>query len=266
MRCLCAWLLLAALTPAPAAAASRVLIIMDEREAMEVLAKYLDRAGHVESTIVDQKSAPADWSGYDAVVAYVHGALQEPIELALIDYTRKGGRYVCLHHSISSGKSANRYYFDFLGVRLRDIGQAREPATPGGHYAWRHDVDLTVVNLNQGHYITTNGVAWPERIEYKPSDPSRTPGRYPALTLKGAEVYMNVEFTDAHEKTVLLGYTYLDDRNGVLFMQDSEGWIKPSGRGWIVYLQMGHTVKEFEDPGVAQMILNAITWKPDAKR
>jgi type 1 glutamine amidotransferase len=47
-------------------------------------------------------------------------------------------------------------------------------------------------------------------------------------------------------------------------MQRAEGWLKPAGNGWIVYLQPGHFTQEFEQPAVAQMILNAITWQPKA--
>jgi type 1 glutamine amidotransferase len=47
-------------------------------------------------------------------------------------------------------------------------------------------------------------------------------------------------------------------------MQDREGWIKRSGRGWIVYLQMGHFAEEWRNPAVAQMALNAIRWHPEA--
>lgn len=63
---------------------------------------------------------------------------------------------------------------------------------------------------------------------------------------------------------MLLGFEYGDDRNGQLFMQDREGWIKRSGKGWIVYLQMGHFADEWRNPSVARMALNAIRWRPEA--
>ena len=44
--------------------------------------------------------------------------------------------------------------------------------------------------------------------------------------------------------------------------QPTDGWVKPSGKGWIVYLQPGHSVHEYQNAVVAQMVLNAITWKP----
>jgi hypothetical protein len=249
--------------PAFAAETKRVLIVMDEREQMETLAKYLKEKGGVDSTIVDQKSVPEDWSSFDAVVGYVHGALQEPIELKIIDYTKRGGRFVCLHHMISSGKSKNKYYFDFLGVRMTEIEKAREAAEPGGHYAWREPVDITVVNLNPSHYITSHDVTWPDKTKFS-VDPAAvgtakgTEREYPSFTQRG-EAYMNVFFTDT-DKTVLLGLKYLDDRNNAQYMQQAEGWLKPAGKGWIVYLQPGHFKEEFERPAVAQMILNAITW------
>jgi hypothetical protein len=240
---------------------ARALIIMDEREQMETLARFLKDTGGIESTIVDQKSMPEDWSGFGVVIGYVHGTLQEATELKIIDYTKNGGRYVCLHHSISSGKAKNKYYFDFLGVRLPGIEKAREPSQPGDHYAWREPVTFMVVNLNPGHYITSHNVTWPQKTSYRPSDTPDGEREYAAFTLEG-EAYMNVQFTDGRDKTPLLGMKYLDDRNGVLYMQDREGWLKPSGKGWIVYLQMGHATREFQHPAVAQMVLNAVTWAP----
>lgn len=252
----------AAAAPADAPGARRVLIVMDEREQMEAVARYLKQKGGLESTIVDQKTLPADWSGFAAVIGYIHGALLEPTETKIIEYTRAGGRYVCLHHSISSGKAKNKYYFDFAGVHLEGTEQAREPAPLGGHYAWREGIALTVVNLNPSHYIVSHDVAWPDKTSYRPSDGPSVEREYPSFTLGHAEVYLNHQFTDGREKTVLLGYKYLDDRNGILFMQDREGWLKPSGKGHIVYLQMGHSTQEFEHPAVAQMILNAVSWRP----
>ncbi|HET7747459.1 MAG TPA: ThuA domain-containing protein, partial [Vicinamibacteria bacterium] len=209
---------------------------------------------------------PPDWGRYAAVVGYIHGTLQEATESRIIEYVRAGGRYVCLHHSISSGKAKNAHYFDFLGVRLPGTEKAREPAAPGDHYAWREGIDLQVVNLNPGHFITTRGITWPESATYRPSDEPSAERAFPAFTLRHAEAYMNVQFTDGREKTVLLGFKYRDDRNGVLFMQDREGWLKPSGKGWVVYLQMGHSTHEFEHPVVAQLVLNAIDWQPDGSR
>ena len=240
----------------------KVLIVMDERAQMEALGGYLREVGKIESVIVDQKSIPEDWSGYAAVIGYIHGKLEEKTELKIIDYTRGGGRFVCLHHMISSGKSKNRYYFDFLGVRMDEIDLARQPADPGGHYAWREGVEQTVVNLAPKHYITSNGVPWPEATTFASTDSGDGAKKYPAMRLQDSEVYINVKFTDGRDKTILLGYKYLDDRNGVVYQQATDGWLKPSGKGWIVYLQMGHSTHEYQNVSVARMVLNAVVWKP----
>jgi len=242
-------------------AQSKVLVVMDERPQMEVLAGYLRDKGNIESAIVDQKTMPEDWSGFQAVIGYIHGRLDEKTELKIIDYTRGGGRFVCLHHMISSGKSKNRYYFDFLGIRMDGIDLARQPAEPGGHYAWREGIEQTVVNLNPSHYVTGHEVQWPGKARFS-TDSASSGSDCPAFALEDSEVYMNVKFTDGRDKTILLGFKYLDDRNKVLFQQATSGWIKPSGKGWIIYIQAGHSAHEYQHPAVARMVLNAVTWKP----
>jgi hypothetical protein len=245
-----------------AAAPDRVLIVADELEQMLALAESLESGG-LAASIVGQTALPAAWTPYSAVLVYIHGALHPATERRLIDYTRAGGRLVVLHHTISSGKARNEHWFDFLGVALPGAEAARDPAPAGGHYAWREHVALEVINLAPGHFITSQDIAWPETTRYTSSDRPSAEAEYPSLTLEPAEVYMNHHFTDGRLKTVLLGFAYRDDRNGVLFMQDREGWLKPAGSGWIVYLQMGHFVEEWRQPVVAQLVLNAIRWRPD---
>jgi hypothetical protein len=246
----------------PAPRPREVLIVMDERPQMETLARHLREKANLESAIVDQKTMPEDWSGYAAMLGYIHGKLEEKTELKIIEYTKNGGRFVCLHHAISSGKSANKYYFDFLGVRMDAIELSRQPAEPGGHYAWREGIRQTIVNLNPQHYITSHDVQWAEKTHFVPTDSDIAGREYPALTLEDSEAYMNVKFIDGKEKTMLLGYKYLDDRNQVLHQQATAGWAKRSGKGWIIYLQPGHSTHEYENRALAQMVLNAITWKP----
>ncbi len=105
----------------------RVLIVMDETEQMEVVAEYMKAKGRVVSTIVAQKNLPGDISSYDAVVGYIHGKLDKKTELAIIDYTKKGGRFICLHHMVSGGKGKNEFYFDFLGIQLDKPGESTNP-------------------------------------------------------------------------------------------------------------------------------------------
>lgn len=131
-------------TPASEAATKRVLIVTDESDRMLPLAAYLKDKGQIDSTIIDysglpeaQQVLPEDLAGYDALVGYIHNELNEPTELQIIDYTRSGGRFVNVHHMVSSGKLKNRYYFDFLGLHMDNIERAREPSEPGTHYMWR---------------------------------------------------------------------------------------------------------------------------------
>ncbi len=237
-----------------------VLIVMDERPQMEAIAQFLKMKAGIESVIVDQAHLPQDWSGFRAVLGYIHGKLAEPTEIKFIDYTKKGGRLVLLHHSISSGKARNRYFFDFLGIELTEPQKAREPSVPGGHYAWRDPIEQVVVNLHPDHYITSHGVEWPEHVRYSSSDQPSSERDWPALTLRNSEVYVNHKFTDGRAKTVLLGFKWTDDRNGQQYLQDRTGWYRRQGAGWVFYLQPGHSTEELQTPAVSQMILNAIAW------
>ena len=265
-------LALLACQPAGGPDRKRVLIVTDESDRMEPLAAFLAEKGGFESTIVDytklpedQRRLPHDVSDYEALVGYIHNELNEPTELAIIGYTTGGGRFVAVHHMVSSGKAKNAHYFDFLGLHMDAIELAREPATPGGHYMWHEPVEKTVFNLAPGHYVTSHDIDWPERAPFVASDvPGMEVQMYPAITMERTEVYSNVKRTDDGAKTPLLGYTYTDDRNGITHAQATDGWIKPVGEGHVVYLQPGHFVEEFTDPqGILnQLILNAITWHP----
>ena len=240
---------------------NRILIVHDELPQMEVLAGILEEKGTFDVTIVEQSALPEDWSGYRAVIGYIHRVLEVPAEKAIIAYTEKGGRYIALHHSISSKKAVNEFYFDFLGMRLDNPKEAKLPVLPGGGYGWRHET-LTLVNLNPDHYITNHKVNWGEMIAYTSSDQSGVEIMYPSISLHESEVYMNHKFTDGRQKSVLLGFKYLDDRNDQLFMQDRAAWTRSYGKGEIVYLMPGHSAADFENPNFAQMIINAITWEP----
>jgi hypothetical protein len=252
--------------------ADRVLIVTDESDRMRPLAAYLKAEGGIDSVIVDyaglaedERVLPGNLSEYGALVGYIHGDLNERTEIGIIEYTRNGGRFVAVHHMVSSGKKKNRHYFRFLGVHMDDIELAREPSEPDSHYMWREPVEKVVVNLAPGHYITSRGISWPETVDFDPTDvPGAGSRRYPAITMRRTEVYSNVKRTDGNEKTLLLGYIYTDDRNGVSHSQAIDGWIKPADEGHVVYLQPGHFVEEFTDTGniLNQLILNAVTWNP----
>ncbi len=244
----------------------KVLIVQDEMPQIEVLSAFLRNTGGLDVEIVDQAHLPTDMSGYQAVIGFIHRKLEVPTEKAIINYTEKGGRYVCLHHSISSGKAQNEFYFDFLGIQLDHPEFSRHPVNPGEGYGWFNDgengITLILVNLNPHHYITNNNIDWGQSVSYTSSDGPSVEGMYPSLSLPKTEVYMNHKFTDGREKTVLCGLKYYDPRNGELFMQDRAVWLKSYGEGSIVYILPGHAPADYENPNIAQMVLNAIVWKP----
>ena len=144
------------------------------------------------------------------------------------------------------------------------IEQSRQPAEPGGHYAWREGIRQTIVNIDPRQYITSHGVKWTESTVFPVPGGKSGNKSCSSFTLEDSEVYMNVPFTDGKDKAVFLGYKYLDDRNQVLHQEATAGWRKTSGKGRIVYIQMGHSAHEYQNPVVAQMVLNAIIWRPKA--
>lgn len=262
------WLfLMALLMPAMTLAQNnqKVLVVQDEMPQIEVLARFLRSTGNLEVDIVDQAHLPKEMTTYRAVIGFIHGKLEIPTEKAIIDYTQKGGKYICLHHSISSGKARNAFYFDFLGIELDHPEFSQYPVKPAEGYGWFHDGDkgttLLLVNLNSKHYITNHNINWGPPISYVSSDGPAVENMYPSISLSGTEVYMNHKFTDGREKTVLCGLKCYDPRNGELFMQDRAVWLKSSGKGSIVYIMPGHRPTDYENPNIAQMILNAIVWE-----
>ncbi len=245
-----------------AVSSNKILIVHDELPQMEILEKFLREEGGLDVTVVEQSALPEDWSAYRAAIAYIHRVLEVPAEKAFIAFTENGGRFIALHHSISSKKADNEFYFDFLGIQLDNPKAAKNPVMPGGGYGWREEVTLTLVNLNPAHYITSHNVTWGDEIPYSPSDQPSVEALYPSISLHETEVYLNHKFTDGREKTVLWGIKFFDDRNGQLFMQDRGAWLKKYGKGEVIYLMPGHAATDFENDNFAQMILNAITWEP----
>jgi hypothetical protein len=236
---------------------AEVLIIQDELPQMTVLADFLRAKAGLSVTITEQTSLPKDLSAYRAVIVFIHRNLAEPTEKAIIAYTRKGGRLICLHHSISRAKAANHFYFDFLGVRLD------KEAMEAGGYAYKAS-GWSLVNLHPRHYITGFQVQWGDVIPYTPSDSPSAEGAYPSIRLQdNSEVFINHKFTDGREKTVLCGLVYRDKETNRTYMQDRGVWIKRQGQGTIVYFMPGHTASDYQDNRIPQMILNAIRWIQD---
>jgi len=236
-----------------------VLIIQDEKPQMDVLAKFLTEKGGQPVTIVDQQSLPTQLSAYKSVIIFIHGQLHEPTERVIIDYTKAGGRLICLHHSISSRKAENKFYFDFLGMQLN-----KDTMEDGG-YAWKAS-RWTLVNLNTKHYITNHNIEWNQQVTYSSSDQPAVEKSYPCIELKDdSEVFINHRFTDGREKTVLCGLIYTDKATGKTYMQDRGAWIKSHGKGTIVYLMPGHCESDYQNENIARMVLNAVNWQKKPK-
>jgi len=182
---------------------------------------------------------------------------------AIVSHIEKqGGRVICLHHMISSCKAKNKFYFNFLCIRLDNPAESRNPTTPGSGYAWRHPVDMMIVNVNPEYYVTTHNIRWPWKIAYKPSDEPSMEKEYPAFEMKDTEFYVNHKFTDGRVKTVLLGFKCTDDRNGITYMKDRAAWIKKQDKGRIIYFKVGHSTEDFNNPILCQLLLNAVLWTP----
>ncbi len=98
--------------------------------AVKALSNFLSEEGKLKIEIVKQDSLPAKFSDYKAVIYYIHMKLYEHAETAIINYTKNGGKFICLHHSISSGKVNNKYYFDFLGIQLDHAELSPNPVKP----------------------------------------------------------------------------------------------------------------------------------------
>ena len=104
---------------------------------------------------------PADLSGYSTVAVYIHRTIGEPAEKAFIGYANAGGKLLLLHHSISSGKRPNKYWFPFLEIAL-PVGDVGE-----GGYKYYEGISMDLVNLAPKHYVTTHGVKYPERVRVR---------------------------------------------------------------------------------------------------
>jgi len=267
-------LLLAPLTalaaPPTNPSATQLLLIHDSAEVTAPLVEFLKAKGGFTTTVVDQAHLPADLSGCRAVLGYVHRNLTEPTELAIINYTEHGGRFVALHHMISSGKAANKHYFKFLGIQLDSPKESRNPVAPGAGYGWYNGprtpdgaetgITYALIKLHPTHFIVTHDITWGDPIAYQSSDAPVPSAKYPAIVIPRAEAYMNHKFTDGNAKTVLCGMKFTDPRTGAVFEQDRMAWLKDYGAGTVFYFQPGHFIEEYKDPNICQMILNAIIW------
>jgi len=226
-------------------AAKPVLIISDGAP-IRLLAVQLKAHG-IESETVSEDAIPASLTSYPAVLVYLHKVLAAPAEKAFIAYANAGGKLIVLHHSISSQKRQNPAWLDFLGVKLPE-----GDVTQGG-YKYYDPINLTLVNLAPKNWITTHDVHWSSRAEYRGEDRD-------AIELPATEVYLNHVLDGPH--TLLLGLQFRDEKSGTTYQQDTAGWIRKAGKGWVMYFMAGHSGKEFEDPAYAQILANAVNFRP----
>ena len=236
-----------------------VLIVADEWKQLEPLAEFLRTEGDFDVRRIDQKDLGEGLSAYHAVFMYIHGPFNTAAEKALIDYATGGGRLVVLHHGIASARVRNPDWLRMAGIAIAPRDDPKRP--------WRviAQTTHTLVNLQPNHYITSHKVTYDRTVEYASSDCPGAPAKLPAIDLPNTEVFINQQFTDGQEKTVLFGSTCTDPQTGRTVMQDRGGWYKPAGRGRLFYLQPGHAESDFRNRNYCQIILNCLTWEGPAK-
>ncbi|MGM9508980.1 ThuA domain-containing protein [Larkinella sp. GY13] len=234
------------------ACAQDVLIVADEIPAMEVLASGIQRQESLTSKIVTQADLPATLANFRAVIVYIHKDLDSIPEKAFVNYARNGGKLLCLHHSISSAKRKNKWWFSFLGIDL-----PKKDASEGG-YQYVGDVDMAVVNLAPQHFITTHKITYPATIAYT-QEGGQKERLFPGFVLSKTEGFLNHQLLSP--RTRLLGFKFTD-ASGKVWMQDRSAWCMPVGKGWLFYSQPGHATSDFGNPMYTQLIANAIIYNP----
>ncbi len=235
-----------------ASVTDRVLIVADELPAMEVLAEHLRSLEDLQCDLVAQDSLPQSLAKLRAVIVYIHGRLDPHAESALLRYAEDGGRLILLHHSISSGKRANREWFRKLGVELPP-GEVEN-----GGYKWIEGVTLEVCNLAQRHFITNHRMTYPAQVPF--TDRRGNVTSRPGMVFPHSEVYIHHRLTG--DRTTLLGYRYVDAASGKTWTEPTAGWVRRLGKGHVVYFMPGHTAEEFRNEAYARLIANAVIWDP----
>jgi Trehalose utilisation len=236
------------------AAAQPVHIVHDDAAPMQTLAAGLKRHG-MDVRLMEQaafREGP-DAPRAAAIFMYVHGALDPAVEERLIRYAQNGGRLIVLHHGAASGKVAAPRWLPFLGMKILPRDAADYPwKVLRGNYQ--------LVNLNSEHYVTNYGVGYDHVFTYTPSDSPAVAEKLPGIELADTELFHNQLFTDARNKTVLLGMK--GEIDGKVYMQDRGGWMMPAGKGHVFYFQPGHNARDFEHPAYARILRNAAAWRP----
>jgi trehalose utilization protein len=234
----------------------KLLVVADEPAPMEALAKGLRTQGAYKIQYIEQDDLAENLSSYHAVFMYIHGKMTPRTEKILIQYAQQGGRLIILHHGIASARVKNPDWLKLTGIYLAPRNHPTRPWKVLGN------TTHTMVNLQPNHYITSHQVKYDRTIEYESSDSPSRPARFPAIELKNTEVFLNQQFTDGREKTVLFGFHCVDPQTQKEYRQDRCGWYKPAEKGWVFYYQAGHHASDFEHPAYLQILHNTLTWQP----
>ncbi|GGM90292.1 hypothetical protein GCM10010967_24030 [Dyadobacter beijingensis] len=233
-----------------------VLIVADEIPAMQVLANALKKNENLDAKIVTQSQMPASLTDFRAVVVYIHQDLDPDPEKAFIEYTRNGGRLICLHHSISSKKRKNASWFTFLDLDL----------PPGdveaGGYKFVGNIDLGVLNLAPRHFIMTNKMHYDTSFAFTRENKNKQVNRK-GFMLKNTEAFLNHNLHVNPSRKILMGMK-MRDKAGKEWMQSRSAWYMPSGKGWVFYSQPGHAVSDFENANYARIVTNMIVFTTPA--
>lgn len=232
--------------------AQDVLIVADEIPAMQVLSKALKAQEGIRTRVVFQNDLPASLTEYRAVIVYIHKDIDVGPEKAFIEYTKKGGKLIVLHHSISSAKRKNTDWFPFLGLDL-----PKKEVSEGG-YKYVGDITMEIVNLAPTHFITSHKITYETLIAYTREGQSEEK-QLPGFELQKTEAFLNHDLQKP--RTILLGFK-MKDSTGKVWMQDRSAWWMPVEKGWVFYSQPGHTSTDFENPIYARIIANAVIYKP----
>ena len=233
-----------------ACSAQGVLIVCDEFHAMQVVASQLEADSKVQTRIIGQTEMPPSVAGYRAVLVYLHGELSPAAEHKLMQYANDGGDLILLHHTISSRKRENKDWFNFLHIEL-----PTRPYADGG-YAYFDPVTYQVVNLAPGNPLM-KGVMFGERIAF--TDPAGGGERMlPGTSFPDTEVYVNHVLTG--QRALLLGMKYTDAKTGKVYMQDTAGWMLPTGKGTVFYFMMGHRFEDFQNAAYRRLLSNAVEY------
>lgn len=185
---------------------------------------------------------------------YVHMTLLKRVERNLIDYTKRGGRMIVLHHGLASAKRENFEWMKFVGISIETRDHPRFPWKVLG------DTTHTLVNLNPSHFITSHKIDYDQKVYFQSATDPIIKGIFPAFDLPHTEIFLNQRFTDAKEKIVLFGFRVENLKTEEIIMQATSGWYKNYGRGLLFYFQPGHTTMDFQNKNFCQILLNCIQW------